>query len=301
MLLGVSGWRYYCDLTYNNAPGRGCIWLRKRKPAPVETNEQIIARLAPDYEECTRDEADRASYALGVERTGVLLTSKGWRFRHDLIGNCGPASDYVWLRKRKPAPVERWKSATRDDALKALENGERVEVSGGGFAAWWEMRWDATGPQYQEADTGEWVGDRGGAMYRIIDTPPVLVERWNSASRGDALKALGSGERVEVLACGRMATMRWTERGPQWLDSKSIWSDDDDGNEVNYRILDTRPRRTFFGRWIEVDTFAEAEPAGVFEVDGFPVAFVFNGHGIGSMASGAIPKRWSWVARIPGK
>jgi len=127
------------------------------------------------------------------------------------------------------------------------------------------------------------------------------VERWKSATRGVALKALARGERVEVLVCGRMATMRWTERGPQWLDNKSIWSDDDDGNEVNYRILDTRPRRTFLGRWIEVDTFAEAEPAGVSFSGAVPVAFAYGGFSVGPSSCGALPSDWSWVARIPGK
>ncbi len=58
-------------------------------------------------------------------------------------------------------PVERWKAATRGDALKALANGERVETSGDGrLASWLSMRWDETGPQFQIRGTGEFVPDQ---------------------------------------------------------------------------------------------------------------------------------------------
>jgi len=200
-----------------------------------ETNEQLIARLAPDYEECAKEDADITPAVGGlVGRAGLLLGVSGWRYYCDLTYNNAPGRRCIWLRKRKAAPVERWKSATQWDALKALAKGERVETSGSDLAvSWMAMRWTERGPQWQ-ACGGSWVGERGG-----------------------------------------------------------------DGGR--YRILDTRPRRTFLGRWIEVDTFAEAEPAGTAAASGAPVAFVFSGFSVGPVVSGAIPKRWYWVARIPGK
>jgi len=196
-----------------------------------ETNEQLIARLAPDYEECAKEDADQLVRGWNYGRVGLLHHPAGWRFYRNFTEAVAAGCERIYLRRRQPAPVERWKSATR----------------------------------------------------------------------GAALKALASGERVEVLACGRLAAMRWAERGPQWLNHRSTWRDDDDGNEVNYRILDTRPRRTFLGRWIEVDTFAEAEPAGVSFSGAVPVAFAYGGLSVAPSSCGALPSEWWWAARIPGK
>lgn len=98
---GLSGWASSdrWDLGWfkeGNLTGKRYIWLRKT----LETPAQLIARLAPGYEPCTKEQA---------------RTPHGWRAiftNHDGVWihsdhACGNGSDggnhYIWLRKRKAA------------------------------------------------------------------------------------------------------------------------------------------------------------------------------------------------------
>lgn len=68
----------------------------------VETNEQLIARLAPEYEACSFAEADPTARIDASDRRLCIVRAAGvWRTAGKALGGNGFA-DPIWLRKKQP-------------------------------------------------------------------------------------------------------------------------------------------------------------------------------------------------------
>lgn len=84
-----------------------CELLSRMRPVATgeapETKAQLIARLAPNYEECKREEADEDEFC---RRAGLYRKfGREWEFDTRLTGDAD-GTEYIWLRKiAPPVPV----------------------------------------------------------------------------------------------------------------------------------------------------------------------------------------------------